>query len=44
MANLSIFLGACKLSKAVLTTLGPGGRNVAIDPWSPDSKLVSKDL
>ena len=30
-----ILIGANKLSRAVQATLGPGGRNVAIDPWSP---------
>ena len=28
-------LGAQRLSKAVQLTLGPGGRNVIIDPFDP---------
>lgn len=35
-SHLGILRGARILSKAVATTLGPGGRNVAIDPWTPE--------
>jgi len=35
-SHLGILRGARTLSQAVATTLGPGGRNVAIDPWTPE--------
>ena len=39
-----IFLGAKHLAKAVSLTLGPSGRNVTIDPWTPEMGASLTDL